>query len=63
MALGKREVALMLPPSIVFLGIRKFVYRIDFKDNEPQLVRQYVTIWLAGALISMRGYHRHPRGE
>lgn len=53
----ERELALMLHSTIVFSGIRKFVYHIDFSGNEPHLIREYVTVWLAGALVSIARYH------
>ncbi|MFT5447238.1 MAG: AcrR family transcriptional regulator [Gammaproteobacteria bacterium] len=59
----ERELALMLHSTIVLLGIRKFVYHIDFADNEPQGIRQYVSVWRAGAMAQYHArqgpqYHR-----
>lgn len=52
----ERELALMLHSTIVFLGIRKFVYRVDFKKREPVLIHQHVATWLAGALATIENY-------
>jgi len=53
----ERELALMLHSTIVFLGIRKHVYRVDFKGYEPHVIREYVEVWLNGALVSIKRYH------
>lgn len=58
----ERELALMLHSTIVFLGIRKHVYRIDFKGGEPHLIREYVQVWLTGALKSILRYHQKNTG-
>jgi len=50
----EREIALMLHSSIVFLGIRKHVYNIDFKGKEAELVELYVNTWLEGAQSAIR---------
>jgi AcrR family transcriptional regulator len=57
----EREVALMLHSSIVFIAIRKFVYHIDFKGTEAQVIRQYVGVWVAGAIDTIRAYHQDAR--
>lgn len=57
---AERELALMLHSAIVFLAIRKFVYRIDFKGSESTLVRRYVRTWVAGALVSIRDFRDAP---
>lgn len=57
---AERELALMLHSTVVFIGIRRFVYRIDFKGCEPDLIHQYVSVWLAGALLALPGYHADP---
>lgn len=54
---AERELAMMLHSTIVFMGIRKYVYRIDFKGTEPALIRQYVSVWLVGALGFMQDHH------
>jgi len=56
----ERELALMLHlhSTIVFLGIRKHVYRIDFKGYEPHLIREYIDVWISGALVSIKRYHQ-----
>ena len=54
---AERELTLMLHSTIVFIGIRKFVYQIDFKGCEPDLIRQHVRIWLDGALANIKNFH------
>jgi len=53
----ERELALMLHTTIMYLGIRKHVYRIDFKGYEAHLIQEYVEVWLCGALVSIKRYH------
>ena len=54
---AERELVLMMHSTVVFLGIRKFVYQIDFKGNEPKLIHQYVNVWVTGALANLDSYH------
>ncbi|NND89851.1 MAG: hypothetical protein HKN42_03230, partial [Granulosicoccus sp.] len=54
---AERELALMLHSTIVFIGIRKFVYQIDFHGHETDLIRQHVRIWLDGALANLKEFH------
>lgn len=54
----ERELALMLHSTIVFLAIRKFVYHVDFKGEEPGIIKLYVNAWLAGALHSIKAIKR-----
>ena len=44
----------MLHSTIVFLAIRKYVYDIDFKGREDELVALNVKTWLAGALVVIK---------
>lgn len=56
---AERELALMMHSTVVFLGIRKFVYRIDFRGSESKLIQQYVDVWLTGALANIQSYHKN----
>jgi AcrR family transcriptional regulator len=49
MVRGERELAMMLHGSIIFLGIRKFVYQMPLPDSLDDLVAQQVRTFLFGA--------------
>lgn len=53
----ERELVMMLHSTIIFLAIRKFVYRIDFDGTEPDIIKLHVETWLNGALVSIRSIH------
>jgi len=60
---GERELAMMLHGSIMFLGIRKHVYRMPMPDDRAAIVRLYVDTFLAGALASLARIHAGEAGE
>lgn len=55
---GEREIAMALHASMVFLSIRKHVYRMPMPDDLDDLVALYVRTWLPGALAQMAALHR-----
>jgi AcrR family transcriptional regulator len=59
---GERELAMMLHGSIVFLGIRKHVYRMPMPDDRSAIIRLHVDTFLAGALGSLRRIHSGEAG-
>ena len=54
---GERELAMMLHGSIVFLAIRKHVYRMPMPDDRGEIVRLYVETFIPGALETLRKLH------
>ena len=50
----ERELILMLHSTIIFLAIRKFVYHIEFKAPEADIIELHVNVWLSGALKNIR---------
>jgi len=53
----ERELVMMLHSTIVFLALRRYVYGIDFKGNEPTIIKLHVDTWLAGSMKSMAQLH------
>jgi len=54
---GERDLALMLHSTIIFLAIRRYVYHIDFKGSEPNIIRLHVKAWLAGVQDLFHSFH------
>lgn len=62
MTRGERELAMMLHGSIVFLGIRKHIYRMPMPDDRDVVVALYVAIFLGGAREALRRIHAGEMG-
>jgi hypothetical protein len=60
---GEREVAMMLHSSIVFLGIRKHIYRMPMPADRQSIVQLYAEIYVPGALAALRRIHAGELGE
>lgn len=58
---GERELVMMLHASIVFLGIRRHIYRMPMPENLDDVVELYVSTFLRGAAQAMQ--HLHKNGE
>ncbi len=54
---GERERAMMLHASVVFLGIRRHIYRMPMPRDISDVVGLYVTTFLAGAIPAIRSLH------
>lgn len=54
---GERELVMMLHASMVFLGIRRHVYGMPMPENLDDIVRLYVTTFVAGALSTLHRLH------
>jgi AcrR family transcriptional regulator len=54
---GERELVMALHASMVFLGIRRHIYRLPMPDNLDDVVRLYVTNFLGGAIDTIRRLH------
>jgi AcrR family transcriptional regulator len=57
---GERELAMALHGSIVFLAIRKFVYRMPLPDDLDRLVALQVENFTAGVVPTVRRLHDNP---
>ena len=57
---GERELALMLHGAIVFLGIRRHVYRMPLPDDLGHYIEIHVRTFVAGALDELRRVHTLP---
>ena len=57
MVRGEREIAMMLHAAIVFLGIRKFVYRMPMPDDLSDVIGLYVRTFVEGAAIELKALH------
>ena len=55
---GERELFMALHASMVFLGIRRHIYRMPMPDNLDDVVRLYVLNFLGGASDTMRMLHK-----
>lgn len=55
---GEREIAMVLHASVVFINIRKHVYRMPMPDNVDDLIALYVRTWLPGAIAQVAALHR-----
>ena len=60
MVRGERELAMMLHGSIIFLGIRKFVYQMPLPDSLDDLVAQQVRVFLGGAAAQLHAMRTGP---
>lgn len=55
---GEREIAMALHASVVFINIRKHVYRMPMPDKVDDLIALYVRTWLPGAIAQVAAMHR-----
>jgi AcrR family transcriptional regulator len=60
---AERELAMSLHSTIVFLGIRKFIYNSPLPDNLDDHVVLYVENFLAGAPSTMARIHQKPQSR
>lgn len=61
---GEREIAMILHGGVIFLGIRKHVYKVALPDNLTELIRLQVTTFLLGALPRLKALHdAHEQGQ
>ena len=56
---GERELVMALHASMVFLGIRRHIYRMPMPDSLDDVVKLYVANFLAGAVETMRKLHEN----
>lgn len=54
---GEREIAMALHGALMFLAIRKHVYRMALPDDLSELVMRQVRLWLPGAVEEIRRLH------
>lgn len=64
---GEREVAMMLHGTVVFLGIRKYIYRIALPEPLADLIMMQARVFAPGAVAAVRGLQdadpEHPLGR
>jgi hypothetical protein len=53
----ERELAMALHGGVMFLAVRKHVYRMPLPDDLDDLVALQVRLWLPGALEEIRRLH------
>lgn len=53
----ERELAMALHGAVVFLAIRKHIYRMPMLDDLDTLARRQVRLWLPGALLEVKAMH------
>jgi AcrR family transcriptional regulator len=54
---GEREVAMALHGGLMFLAIRKHVYRMPMPDDLSDLIHLQVRLWLPGAIAELIRLH------
>jgi AcrR family transcriptional regulator len=54
---GERELAMMLHGGLMFINIRKHIYRMPMPDNLDDLVALHVRSFIPGALAELRRLH------
>ena len=54
---GERELCMQLHSSIVFLGIRRHVYRMPMPDDLTDIIALYVRSFIAGAPDALKALH------
>jgi AcrR family transcriptional regulator len=54
---GERELAMVLHGGLVFINIRKHIYRMPMPDNLDDLVALHVRSFIPGALAELRRLH------
>ncbi len=54
---GERELTMMLHASMVFLGVRRHIYRMPMPDNLDDVVDLQVKTFVNGAIDSIRDLH------
>ncbi|WP_051441083.1 helix-turn-helix domain-containing protein [Ensifer sp. WSM1721] len=59
----EREIAMTLHGALMFLAIRKHVYRMPLPDDLTQYAMRQVRLWLPGAIAEMRQLHASPPEE
>jgi hypothetical protein len=57
MTRGERDLAMTLHGSLMFLGIRKHVYRMPIAEDWRELVPLQLRVWLPGAIRELRRLH------
>ena len=55
---GERELCMQLHSSIVFLGIRRHVYRMPMPDDLSDVIALYVRSFIAGAPDALQALHK-----
>jgi AcrR family transcriptional regulator len=60
---GERELCMQLHGSIVFLAIRRHVYRMPMPPSVEDVIRMYVATFVAGAPASLRRLHAGEEGN
>ncbi|MDK1492450.1 helix-turn-helix domain-containing protein [Sinorhizobium sp. 7-81] len=56
----EREIAMTLHGSLMFLAIRKHIYRMPLPDDLTGHAMRQVRLWLSGAIAEMRQLHASP---
>lgn len=56
----EREIAMALHGALMFLAIRKHVYRMALADDLSELAMRQVRLWLPGAVAELRDFHAGP---
>lgn len=56
----EREIAMTLHGALMFLAIRKHVYRMALPDDLSDLAMRHVRLWLPGAVAELRDLHAGP---
>ncbi len=56
----EREIAMTLHGALMFLAIRKHVYRMPLPDDLTEHAMRQVRLWLPGAIVEMRDLHARP---
>ncbi|MDK1388832.1 helix-turn-helix domain-containing protein [Sinorhizobium sp. 8-89] len=59
----EREIAMTLHGSLMFLAIRKHVYRMPLPEDLTEHAMRQVRLWLPGAIAEMRQLHASPPEE
>jgi hypothetical protein len=63
MVRGERELCMQLHGSIVFLAIRRHVYRMRMPSAVDDLIRMYVATFVDGAPATLRRLHAGEEGD
>ncbi|AFL49011.1 AcrR family transcriptional regulator [Sinorhizobium fredii] len=59
----EREIAMTLHGALMFLAIRKHVYRMPLPEDLTEHAMRQVRLWLPGAIAEMRQLHASPPEE
>jgi AcrR family transcriptional regulator len=60
---GERELCMQLHGSIVFLAIRRHVYRMPMPPSVDEVIRMYVATFVVGAPATLRRLHAGEAGN